>query len=418
MTDWSTIDNSLNDPLWFADRQGYLEAFKLLRDEDPVHWAEDTSYGRSFWALTRHEHVKWALNEYSIFSSRHLWTAARPPRKPQRFTLEQRYELGLEARPNNVDPPMHTYLRRPMNRHFSVPAVGKLGEDIQRYCDDIVEEVKAKETFDLIEDVASQLPLRVILRLLGVPEEDWDHLQDAAGRYTQSNDPRYLIDDDPAKTAEIGLRQLVDYAMALAEDRQRSPREDFATVATNMTIEGEKLSTYELRGWFTALILGGIETSRNAIGVGLWQMLENPDQRQLFVDAPVAETGDMVEEVIRWTSPARSLLRVATRDVEVEGKEIRQGDWVLPYLVSANNDERVFEDPDRFNLLRKPNDHMGLGDGIHKCLGRNLVRLEFTLLAKSVLEALPTMEVASEPEWIRDASGSGLVSLTIRTNAA
>ncbi|ADP81239.1 cytochrome P450 [Pseudofrankia inefficax] len=416
--DWTSIDNRLNDPLWYRERAEFLAAYRLLRDEDPVHWAKDEAYGRSFWFLTRHEHVKQALGDHMTFSSRHLWTVGRPPRSPRRFTLEQRYELGLEARVVNVDPPIHTYLRRPMNRYFSVPSIAKLTDQIQRYSDEVVDRARGLEKFDLVEEVAAQLPVRVILGMLGVPEEDWALVRNAAGMYTQSHDPRFLVDDDPVKTAETGLRQLIDYAMDLAEERKREPRDDFATVVTEMKIEGEKLSTYELRGWFSALILGGIETSRNAISAGLWQLLVHPDQREIFLSAPAGRALDLVDEVIRWTSPARSLLRVATRDVEMGGKEIRQGDWVLLSLISANHDERVFEDPGRFDLRRDPVDHVGLGDGIHKCLGRNLLRLEFTTLARTLLQAFPDMSCAGEPTWMLDVNGSGLASLEVRPYAA
>lgn len=417
-TDWTEIDNRLQDPTWYEDRDTFLAGMKKLRDQDPVHWAEDESFGRSYWFLTRHDHLRTVLADHASFSSRHFWTASRPPSSPRRMTLEERYELGLESRVSNLDPPMHTYLRRPVNRHFSVPAIGKLRDDIQRYVDDIVAEVREKDTFDLIEDVATELPVRVILRMLGVPEEDWEFLLAAAGRYTQSNDPRYLVDGDAAKTATLGMKQVVDYAVELAKDRQANPRDDFATVATNITVEGEKFSVYELRGWFSALILGGIETSRNAIGAGIWNLVKDPEQRRHFLDATTAEATDMVDEIIRWTSPARTLLRVATKDLDLDGKEVRQGDWVFACLAAGNNDDRVFDDPSRFDVTRpRLSEHLGLGDGIHKCLGRNMVRLEVAILAQTLLTALPELTVLSEPRWLTDVSRSGLTALSMSTHA-
>lgn len=418
-TDWSSIDSRIHDPSWYESRTEFMDAFRKIRDEDPIHWADaESSYGRSFWFITRYDDVKAVINDPGSFSSRHFWSVGRPPRSPRRLTLEQRYELGMEGRVANLDPPMHTYLRRPMNPHFSVPAIAKLTDDVQQFADEIVAELRGRSSFEVVEDVAALLPMRVVMRLLGVPEEDWDGLRLAAGRYAQSNDPRFLIDGDPVKTAEIGLRGLVDFAMDLADKRQREPQDDFATVVTQMSVEGVGLSNYEMRGWFSSIILGGTETSRNAIGVGIWQLLSNPAQREIFLDAPLKEALNFTDEVIRWTSPARSVLRVASRNIEMGGKEIRQGDWVQASLISANHDERAFDDPGRFDLRRTPNDHLGLGDGIHKCLGRNLVRLEFAILAKALLKAFPDLKVEVEPKWIRDPAGSGLASLNVRTGGA
>ncbi|MGY0488256.1 cytochrome P450 [Streptomyces sp. WG-D5] len=409
---WKRIDESLNDPSWYVDMD-FHAAFRRLRDDDPVHWTEATTYGRSYWSITRYDDVQQVLCDERTFSSRHPWSSGRMPRNPKRLTPEERFEQGLESRLNNIDPPVHTYFRQPVNKYFSVPAVGKMAQAITDYVSEIAERIADSAEVDLIEDVAAQLPVQVILRWLGVPEADWPLLKKAAAQYTLGADPRYTIDDDPVATAEHGLKTLIGYAVDLAEDRRRNPNDDFASAIATLRMQGEPLSIHEIRGWFTALILGGIETSRNAIGAGLWQLLLHPGQRRDLLEGDKAVADSFADEVVRWTSPARNLLRVAAHDVELQDKEIRAGDWVVLHLASANWDERKFERPEQFDIHRRQQEQLGTGAGIHRCLGRHLVRLELITIARQLLSEFPDMQIVSEPAWLRDVSSSGLSTLMV-----
>lgn len=411
MGDVNAFDTKMLDPRWYTTDE-YHEAFKLLRDEDPVHWTEDTSYGRDYWALTRYEHVDEYLLDPSRFSSR--WDT-RVPRSPKRRTPEERHEQGWDISIATNDDPVHDLYRRPINKHFSVPAVRRLSHDVDAIVDEIIAGVAERGECDLVEDLAADLPMKVILRMLGVPEEDWELLRVASWRWLAAADPRWIVDGDEVTTSLDGQKVLLDYCTELALSRRKNPRDDFATVIGELRVDGEPLSIHEMKIWFVTMIGGGLETTRNAAAVGTWLFLRNPEQRRLLMDDPTLVNG-AVEEVLRWATPAKNRLRLATADFDFHGRRIRSGDWVIGYLASANKDERVFPDPHRFDIRRTPNEHLALGTGIHLCLGRNLARLELASYFSKVLAAFPDLEVAEEgePAWIADRSVTGFTSMPVR----
>lgn len=410
-TDWQAIDNRILDPDWYTDL-GYHDTFRLLRDEDPVHLVESEGYGRPFWALTRYDDVKACLADSTTFSNR--LGGGRIPRTAQRLTPETRHALGFDANVIYLDPPLHAVYRRPVNKHFSVPAVGKLRADIASYVDGIIAGVADRPDFDFVDEVATELPVQVICRMLGVPEEDWAHIRLAASRTSLSADHRFMIGGDPMATYKVGFGDLVAYAGELAQARREAPRHDFTSTLARLRLDGDVLSLHEMRTWIQIFLQAGFETTRNAIGVGVWQLLLHPEQAAAVRDEVPGAVDGAIEEILRWSTPSRNLVRVATADVELGGKLIRSGDWVAPFLVSANRDERQFDEPHRFDITRSPNEHLGLGEGVHKCLGRHLLRLELSILLPALLRGLPDLHVADEPVWVRDTSSNGFLSMPVR----
>ena len=408
MTDWQDIDTKLLDPLWYP-KDEYHAVFKTLRDEDPVHWTQDTSYGKDYWAVTRYDDVKAALQDDRLFSSR--WRT-HVPRTPKRLTPEERYALGYDVAIVTNDNPLHDLYRRPLNKHFSVPAINKMQTDVRKTVDEVLSEISERGTADLVDDVALILPTRVVLRWLGVPEEDWPIVHDLVWRLSAPGDPRFVVDNDPVKTAHDAHLQIMEYSEGLAKRRMADPKDDFLTVVINSTVDGTKLSLHEITTWFFFLIAGALETTRNTISMGLWLFMQHPDQLQLMLSEPDLRKG-AVEEVLRWVSPSRNRLRVVTEDTEWGGKELRAGDWAVLYLPSANWDERQFENPEKFDITRFPNPHLSLGEGIHFCLGRNLARLEIAELLPRTFEVLQGLELASPPTRIPDALGNGWSTMPV-----
>jgi cholest-4-en-3-one 26-monooxygenase len=299
-----------------------------------------------------------------------------------------------------------------MNKHFSVPAIARMTDLIDQNVEKLIDEVAAKDQFDFVTDVAAQLPMRIIFALLGVPEEDWEELQLSVNRYTMPANPAFTIDGDPVKTAKIGRKVVDEYSGRLAQARRDHPRDDMATVIGTVKIDGEVLSLHEVRSWFSTLIAGSLQTTRNGLGTGVWQFLEHPNQRQLLVDNK-AIAPDAVEEVLRWGSPSRMILRVTTEDVEFRGREMSAGDWVMLFIASGNRDETVWENADAFDITRERKEHLALGHGIHKCLGRNLLRLEMARFFPKFLAAFPELALVEQPEFLADYNGNGIHRLLV-----
>lgn len=400
----SSIDNLLMDPAWYAQNDWH-PTFRRLRLEDPVHWTEDQRYGHSYWAVSTFDAIRDVYDRFDQFSSR--MGTPLPPRAGRRFTPEERHAMGLDVRAPSLDPPAHGLYRRPINKHFSVPAMARMTKQIDRYVEDLIAEVAEKDQFDFINDVAAQLPLRIIFGLLGVPEEDWAELQASVSRYALASDPAYTIDNDPVATTARGAREVDEYAGNLALARREHPQDDMASVIGSLKIDGDNLSMHEMTSWFSTLIIGGLETTRNALGTGVWQLLENPQQRILLLENE-SIIPDAVEEILRWGSPSRTVLRVANEDLEFHGKEMTAGDWIILFAASGNRDESVWKDSDKFDITRERKEHLGLGQGIHKCLGRNLVRLEMARFLPKFLNAFPELALAGEPEWVADYNSNGI----------
>ena len=411
-TDLANVDDLLMDPAWYA-KNDWHPTFRMLRREDPVHWTDDRRYGHPYWAVSTFGGIREVYERWDLFSSR--MGTPLPPRSGRRFTPEERHAMGLDVRAPSLDPPVHGAYRRPINKHFSVPSVARMTKDLDRYVEELISEVAEKDEFDFIKDVAAQLPLRVIFRLLGVPEEDWASLQASVSRYALGSDPAYTIDNDPVKTTMLGAREVDEYAEKLALARRKDPRDDLASVIGSLKIDGDSLSLHEMRSWFSTLIIGGLETTRNALGTGTWQFLENPGQRAMVVENE-AIVPDAVEEVVRWGSPSRTVLRVANEDLEFHGKEMKSGDWIILFGASGNRDESVWADPDRFDITRERKESIALGHGIHKCLGRNLVRLELARFFPKFLGAFPKLALTAEPVWVADYNSNGIHHMPVTHN--
>lgn len=265
MPDLDLFNTKIMDPDWFTDLD-HLSAFRQMRDEDPVRWVEDPVYGKDFWFLTRYDHV----TEYFLDPQRlSVRFDTRIPRSPKRRTPEERHEQLFDVRLSTTDDPIHNLYRRPMNKHFSVPAVSKLTSDIERIVDEIITTTGPRGECDFVDDFASALPMNVIFNMLGVPREDWEMLNVASWQWMSGSDPKYMIDGDDVATSLHGLNTLIEYCTELAIERRSNPRDDFATVIANTPVDGEPMSIHEMKMWFVTMIGGGAETTRNAAAVGM-----------------------------------------------------------------------------------------------------------------------------------------------------
>jgi cytochrome P450 len=391
--------------------------FRWLRDNDPVRWY-DWPHGRGYWAVTRHDDLVAVHKDTATFSSETGATA-----------LEDLEADAIEARKSmlDTDPPRHTRLRALVNRGFTPRAVAAYTDLLRELTDHILDRALRRGEFDFVDDVASVLPIRVLCEILGVPQEDngkliaWGDsmigstdpdLSDMSYEHPSSDRYRLLPFRSP-----VAL-ELYRYGHALAAERRKEPRNDIVTKLVEAEIDGERLTEREFDAMFLLLVVAGNETTRQAIAHGMQAFMDFPDElERLRADPELMPTA--VEEIIRWATPVLHFRRTATRDVELRGARIREGDKVVTWYASANFDERVFDDPLRFDVGRKPNDHVSFGrGGPHFCLGAHLAKLEVRIMFEELLPRIASIEPAGPPRRIRTNFTNALKAMPVRVAAA
>jgi cholest-4-en-3-one 26-monooxygenase len=372
-----------------------------LRREAPVHWNE-RSWGPGFWNITRYEDVMRVSTDAATFISGKGIILDNDGRRTQREEALSSQGYGMDPRGNMMimtDPPRHTVLRRIVNKGFTPLAVRRIEPHIRTLVTKIIDDVIERGECDFVLDISRRLPLEVICEMVGVPEGDWEGMFDLTNRVIGFDDPEYARDEITQEEMQLSFN-LFQYMGELITSRRTNPREDVLSTLVNTEIDGTSLNDGEIFLMFLLLIVAGNETTRNATTGGMLAMLNNPDQRQRLIDDP-ALIPTAVEEVVRWTSPVMHFERVATKDAEIGGQPIKEGDEVTLWYTSANRDEAVFEDPQTFDVGRSPNEHIAFGKGEHFCLGANLARLELVVMFEEVLKRMPDMELAGQPERLR-----------------
>lgn len=409
--DWQEIDKNITlDEFYTSD--GYHDAFKLLRDHDPVHWT-DNSYGRPLWHVTRHADIVRVQTDAETFSSKY---GGNLPPDPAAFLKMDHHALGFDAIPTFVDAPNHLIYRRPFNKHFTPHTVLRLAATIEQITDDIIAEVGPRGSCDLVQ-VAGELPLRLILNMMDIPKQDWGLMHRLALVIQGSTDPEFRHRPGvSANESRFGaFQELYEYLSPLAAERRKNPGDDLISMIASMSTEGEPWDMYYVGWWCWTFVVGGLDTTQNGFSTGMHAMLQNPEQANLVRSDP-ALLDTAIEEVLRWSSPSKHTLRVATRDVELCGKTIKKDDWVVSWLVSGNRDERVFDNPMKFDVTRNPNPHLTFNaqTSPHLCLGRNLARLEMRTLVNALLNKFHNIELAGEVEWLESNNVTGPKRLPVK----
>lgn len=406
--DLTDIDNCLTTPAYFAN-DGFHEAFQILRQEDPVHWTKG-KHERGFWSITKYDDCVTVLQNAALFSSSegsHLPPSAVP------LTDEERFKQGYGAMPTHTDPPRHMQMRQPFNKHFYPKAIEQFRGKCEQAVEMIMRDVGPKGECEVVEEIAALLPVALVLEMMGVPHEDWAMVRHQCVTFMSSQDPTYQIDGDPVKTKVSAQLKVFDYVLKLAMERRKNPTNDFTSLIGTMLIDGELMSERDVGWWCFSLVAAGLETTRNAAALGLLELIRRPEQFNLWrADRSITESA--CEEILRFTTPSKHKLRVATDDTEIGGKQIRKGDWVVVWLASANRDEAMFDRPQELDLTRNPNRHLTFGIGEHLCLGRNLARLELQALLPRILELMPSVELVEPADYLASDNTNGLKSLRVR----
>jgi cytochrome P450 len=299
-----------------------------------------------------------------------------------------------------MDAPRHTRLRRLVSAAFTPRQVARIEEQIARQASAIVDELVEQGDCDFVAQVSTRLPMWTISEMVGVPESDRLRITAAADAMVGWNDPDVVADRHPLQVIFESIVLVSAAACELAASRRRRPTDDLMSALVGAEIEGERLTEDEIAAFFVLLSVAGNDTTRHTISHTMRALREFPDQRARLVSGFDDHIGTAVEEMVRWATPVMTFRRTATRDVVLCGQEIGEGDKVALFYSSANRDERAFEQPERFDITRDPNQHVGFGGGgAHYCLGAALARVQLRTIFAQLLHRLPELEVG-EPHYL------------------
>jgi cytochrome P450 len=392
--------------------------FARLRREAPVTWHDEVPPNSGFWSVTGYSDIVAASRDVATFSS------------SRGISFEEPTDEDMAARRTiiDTDPPEHTKLRKIVSGAFSVRAVAVYQHFVEGLTEQVLDDaltrpVLAGEGFDFVDAVAKQVPIRVLARIMGLPEVSLDEFIDLGDRLIANTDPD-ITDvvwgrDDTDAYRRFPFRspygkQLWDLGREVVAERLRSPGDDLLSRLLAAEVDGDRLSETDLDNFFSILVIAGNETTRIAIAQGVLAFCENPGQWDRLRAGP--ELLDAAaDEVLRWSCPTHFMRRTATVDTEFGGAALRAGDKVVLWYVSGNRDEAEFADPDVFDVGRTPNRHLSFGrGGPHLCLGVHLARLEVKIVLAALARRVARFELAGEPRRIRSNFTNGLKTLPVR----
>ena len=377
--DWAT-DFDHTDDQWAADP---FPIWDDLREKCPV--AHSDRYG-GVWLPTRHEDVSAIAYDTDRFTSRSIVvTEYRPPH------LEP---VGI-APPISSDPPFHQGARRLLLPAFSPQAVEKLEPSTREYCESLIADMQGKDVVDAAVDYAQHIPVRVIARMLGFPEEDADTFRGFVEHVLKDV-------DKPLEQRFVGMQALFEYLRDQVNDHIENPRDDLTTYLLNAELDGQPLDIGHVGGTIALLLIAGIDTTWSAIGASIWHLAKTPADRERLVAEPELLPTAM-EELLRAYAPV-TMARLVRQDMEWNGCPMKADDWVLLSFPAANRDPEAFEDADKVIIDREINRHAAFGLGIHRCAGSHLARMELRVALEAWLDAFPRFSLA-DPEAVTWAGG-------------
>lgn len=361
------MDITLLDRDLYAN--GPDEAFTWLRANSPVYCDPEGT-----WGLTLHEDVTWAERQPTIFSN---IKGSRFRGVPQQSMID-------------TDDPFHAAQRRLVAKGLGPRQMAKYEAHVQDVARKLVDRIAGQGHCDLVEDIAKPLPMTLIGEMLGADEADYDRLQHWSDVMLTGADGA-VNKNDATMQAAIEYYQ---YAAVVVAERTANPQDDLVSTLIHGDVDGEKMTHERVVGNALLLLVGGNETTRNVITGGVQALLSHPDQRDLLL-ANLDDVTGAVEESLRWVTPILNMQRWTTEDVEVRGVTIPAESSVMMCYNSANRDERIFDEPFRFDITRSPNRHIAFGFGPHLCLGASLARLEIRTIFTELFRRLPDLRLVT-----------------------
>ncbi len=380
------------------------DLFALHRDQAPVYWhepTENTPDGEGFWSVATHAET------LAVFRDPQTYSSVTGGDRPFGGTLLQDLPIAGQLL-NMMDDPRHAAVRRLVSSGLTPRMITRIEDDLRTRARRLLDDAPKAEPFDFLTDIAAEVPMQMICILLGVPETERHWLFDAIepsfdfGGSRKASISRLSVE-------EAGSRMYA-YGQELIAAKKTQPSDDMLSVVVNS--DDPALSDIESYLFFNLLFSAGAETTRNAVAGGLLALAEHPDAyRALRADPALLSTA--IEEMVRWTSPSPSKRRTVTRSATLGGHPVEPGQKVLVWEGSANRDATVFAAAEEFDIARKPNPHLGFGQGVHYCLGANLARLELRVLFEEVLGRYSSVQLAKPVEWTRSNRHTGIRHLVV-----
>lgn len=398
--------DALFDPAVIADP---YPLFARLRAEDPVHWNAPFQ----MWIVTSYEHVVWMVRNHEAFSSAVIRTDRRPPYPPV-DQVDQSLLPGIRAfRGDQLveqDRPAHAAMRQVVHEYFTPGAMERWRPFVRDAVAELIDGVIDRGRMDVHGEIAAPLPVRIITQMMGVSENDRDHLRDLADKLL------YINRGEPYRLRPLteGIQGMIDYVSPQVDQRMKNPTNDFLSVLAKGESEGV-FNRHQVLVNAALLLFAGHETTMNLICNGLLAFLRHPAQLALFASDPERYARLATEECLRYDPPVKSTQRIAATDVTLGGRDIRAGDRIRWMIASANRDASAFENPDAFDISRQPNPHVAFGAGIHYCLGASLARIEGQEVFRAIVERLPNIALDTDRvEYEPSIQFRSLKSLPVR----
>jgi cytochrome P450 len=406
---------NISDPeFWKGSRQHRESVFATLRREAPVKFFPEIPLanfpvGPGYWALTKHDDIWHVSRNPELFCSGKGSNIAD-------LTVELNEFFGSMI---SMDDPKHVRLRTIVSKGFTPKEITRIEEYVKNKAKSIVDKVLAKygpnEEFDFVDNIAAPFPLQIICEMMGIPESDERQILDWTNVILGAGDPDFGGTLENLITVAL---EMFAYAQALGEARLANPTDDLTSVMMHSIVDGDRMSSQEFGSFFILLVVAGNETTRNAISHGMLQLTEHPDQKTAWYADFEGKTKGAVEEIVRWASPVIHFRRTATRDTEIRGVKIKEGEKVVMWYNSGNRDEEIYENPHQFNIARTlAPAQVGFGaGGPHFCLGANLARREIAVMFDEIRRRLPNLVVTGEPAYLQSNFINGIKRMPCRIN--
>ena len=411
------LDTAIITSQAYGEQSFPFEEWRWLRANDPIHWT-DVDKLENFWAITRHRHITEISSQPEVFSNEAGNIVI--------FREEQAATFDREDNPFNsmrviiqMDPPDHREFRNVASGFFTPRGITRLDEIVTNTARMVIDRLSehGSEPVDFVAEVAQRHPLRVLCTILGVPPEDEDRLLELTSQLFAFDDPDLGPpgEDRQAAADLLGL-QFYDLFNVIIEERRENPRDDLASLLANAQLKnGEPMGLIETLGYYLIVFNAGHDTTRHSLSGAIGAFLEHPEEfARLKKDPSLLKTA--VDEIVRYTAPVNYMKRTAMQDYQLDDTLIKKGDRLCMFYGAANRDEEIFDDPDRFDVGREHNRHLGFGWAEHYCLGAHLAKASISALLEQMIERIESMEPAAEPTYTASSFVHGYKTLPVKVN--